>query len=41
MQEKQLIPLFLNIILSDEVFENEPNLDREELDMATGTQSAI
>lgn len=34
MQEKQFIPLFLNIIISDEAFEHEPNLDREEFDTA-------
>jgi formate dehydrogenase maturation protein FdhE len=36
MQEKQFIPLFLNVIISDEAFENDPNLDKEEFDMAYG-----
>lgn len=36
MQEKQFIPLFLNVIISDEAFENEPSLDKEEFDMAYG-----
>ena len=34
LQEKQNIALFLNIVISDEAFENEPELDREEFDMA-------
>lgn len=29
-QQKQIIPLFLNTFISDEVFENEPNFDRDE-----------
>jgi hypothetical protein len=37
LQEKQFVPIFLNTIISDECFENEPNLDREEFDIATGT----
>ena len=41
MQEKQFIPLFLNVIMSDEIFENEPALDREEVDVAAGTIGGI
>lgn len=29
LQEKQFIPLFLNIIISDEAFEDKPELDKE------------
>ncbi len=41
LQEKQFIPIFLNTIISDECFENEPNLDREEFDIATGTAPSM
>lgn len=41
MQDKQNIALFLNIVISDEAFENEPELDREEFDMAYGNSSTI
>lgn len=34
LQEKQNIALFLNIVISDEAFEHQPELDREEFDMA-------
>ena len=37
LQEKQNIALFLNVIISDEVFEHEPSLDKDDLDMAYGT----
>jgi HD-GYP domain-containing protein (c-di-GMP phosphodiesterase class II) len=37
MHEKQNIALFLNVVLSDEVFESEPALDKDDLDMAYGT----
>ena len=41
LREKQNIVLFLNVVISDEVFEQEPALDKDELDMAYGTKSFI
>lgn len=41
LEEKQFIPLFLNTIISDEVFEHEPALDREEFDLALGMNFVI
>jgi hypothetical protein len=37
LQEKQFVPIFLNTIISDECFEHQPDLDKEEFDIATGT----
>jgi hypothetical protein len=28
LQDKQVVPLFINIIISDEAFEHEPELDK-------------
>ena len=39
LQEKQNIALFLNVVISDEVFEQQPELDKDDLDMAYGTFS--
>ena len=41
MREKQNIVLFLNVVISDEVFEQEPSLDKDELDMAYGKKYFI
>jgi hypothetical protein len=41
LQEKQFIPLFLNIIISDEAFEARPELDKEEYEMAYGRSLSI
>jgi hypothetical protein len=41
LQEKQFVPIFLNTILSDECFEHQPNLDKEEFDIAAGIDSLM
>ena len=41
LQEKQFVPIFLNTILSDECFEHQPNLDKEEFDIAAGIGSLM
>ncbi len=41
LQEKQFVPIFLNTILSDECFEHQPNLDKEEFDIAAGIDSPM
>ena len=41
LQDKQQVPLFMNVIISDEAFENEPELDKEEFDIAYGKHTLI
>ena len=41
LNEKQNIVLFFNVVISDEVFEHEPALDKDELDMAYRTKLFI
>jgi hypothetical protein len=36
LQEKQLIPIFFNTFLCDEIYEHQPELDKEEFELATG-----
>lgn len=36
LQDKQYLPYFINVILSDELFEDLPELDREEFELAIG-----
>jgi hypothetical protein len=36
LQDKQLVPIFLNTFITDEVFEHQPDLDREEFELAAG-----